>query len=264
MLRFTRPRIKEPGWFGQPVHLVKLRWSGTLNHMAKAHVCMECGTDLARVRVRREPHYHLLLVVCPGCRAVSVRRHHPIIARYRQARLVTLAIATVIVQLGLIGLFTFLNLMSAVTLLFSVLEVPQRRSDEDILILAVMAVVVVPVATGAWLSVSFHHLRRWKVWMGWFTFMLVPPGVLGWVRAMSEEFILGDATWLGAASDSFAVSVAVSTILFLIVASGPLIVMMIVATAGIPLGLGIVWVHRWLQRALWRMRLRRARHWRIA
>ena len=254
---------------GNPAGLIfpppmRLRWIGTLKRMAKAHVCMECGTDLARVRVQREPHYQLPLVVCPRCRAVSIRRCHPIIARYRHARLVALAVAAVIIQLGLIGLFTFLNMMAAVTLMFSVLEVSEHRSKEEIMMMGITALVVVPIATGAWLSVSFYHLRRWRVWLGWFAFMLVPPGVLGWALAMSGEFTMGESLWLGHDADSFAAVVAMSTVLFIIVASGPLLVMMIVATAGIPLGLGVVWIHRWFQRALWRTRLRRARHWRIA
>ena len=193
-----------------------------------------------------------------------MRRRHPILARYRQSRSIAVAVLVMGVQLALIGVFAFLNLMGAVTLVMMLLEVPEHRNAEELTLLAVYSLLVLPVATGAWLTVAFHHIRRWKVWLGWIAFMLLPFAVLGAGLAISEEFILGDSTILFWSEWSFEAMVVTSTILFTIVASGPLLVIMTIAIAGIPLGHGLVWIGRWLQRSLWRTRLRRARHWRIA
>src|SRR5262245_27090216 len=125
--------------------------------MAAAHVCMTCGLDLARVRVQRDPHYHLPLVICPQCRSASVRRRHPIISRFRQARRVALPFIVVAIQLPLIGLFGFLNLMAAFALLMIALEVPRFHDPEEIRWLIVLTLIVLPIITGTWLTIGFHH-----------------------------------------------------------------------------------------------------------
>ncbi|MCZ6851559.1 MAG: hypothetical protein O7F17_07955, partial [Planctomycetota bacterium] len=51
--------------------------------MAIAHVCMQCGMALTRLRPSRDPHYRLPMVTCPTCGQASVRRRHPIQQRWR-------------------------------------------------------------------------------------------------------------------------------------------------------------------------------------
>lgn len=54
--------------------------------MPVAHVCISCGTSLSRVRAQRDPHYDLMLVVCPACGVACVRRRHPLQAGWRRFR----------------------------------------------------------------------------------------------------------------------------------------------------------------------------------
>jgi len=225
---------------------------------------MNCGKDLARVRVQRDPHYHLPLVICPQCGTAAVRQRHPIIARYRQSRLIVLAMVGVLVQLASIGLFGFLNLMATVAVMMIMLEVPRYRNEDEVRVVLVMSLLALPIATGTWLTVAFHHLRRWKVWLGWMLIMLLPIGILGCALAATEEFTVGDPTLLAQFGWSTTAIIVASTMLFTIVALAPLSVMMIVALLGVFPGRGLVWVHDVTCRGLWRARLRRVRRWRSA
>lgn len=52
--------------------------------MAISHACPRCGTSLTRVRAPLDPIYGLAIVICPGCRAASVRRRPPAAAAWRK------------------------------------------------------------------------------------------------------------------------------------------------------------------------------------
>lgn len=40
----------------------------------RSHLCIACGHDLTYLRAPPDPHYHLPVVVCPGCATACVRR----------------------------------------------------------------------------------------------------------------------------------------------------------------------------------------------
>ncbi|MDQ7013330.1 MAG: hypothetical protein Q9O74_05460 [Planctomycetota bacterium] len=50
--------------------------------MARSHICMGCGKELARLRAPPDPHYGLPVVVCPGCGLACVRRPRGGLARW--------------------------------------------------------------------------------------------------------------------------------------------------------------------------------------
>jgi hypothetical protein len=226
--------------------------------MASAHVCLECGWDLARIRVRREPHYGLPLVMCPRCDTATVRRRHPIWTSFNTLRRLDCTLTVLVLQLGFIVLFGFLTMMSVFALIMMLLEVPRFREGE-ISWLLLFTLVLLPLAVGAWLTVAFHHHRRWRVWLGWFGFMLLPMAVLGLVLLVNDEFYLGGGIF---ASDTLLMrwlDMIVSVGLFVIVAAVPLGGIMIIALAGIPLGKVILWLFAHVHRQRWRWRRRMLR-----
>lgn len=226
--------------------------------MAAAHVCMTCGLDLARLRVRRDQHYGLPLVICPSCATAAVRRKHPLLARYRQARRAGLALFVIAFQLGLVALFTFVNTFAAIAIALILLDVPDFRDEAEIRWVTILSMAVFPPILGTWLTISFRHLKRWRVWLGWFVFMLVPIALFGWGLAASDEFVIapdvfGHDGWRGWAT------IALSTAIFAVIGAAPLAGMMIVATPGMLIGRALLWVDARVRQALWRFRLRNAR-----
>ena len=72
--------------------------------MAISHLCISCGFDLARVRVRPDPFYALPIVICPDCGDTAVRRRHPMQQAWRTVlRLKTSLIALAFQLAMLIG-----------------------------------------------------------------------------------------------------------------------------------------------------------------
>lgn len=224
--------------------------------MAIAHVCMECGWDLARVRVRQDPHYGLPLVICPRCTTACVRRRHPLWNGFDTLRRVDCVLTLLALQFGFIALFSFLTLLSTFALMMLLIEVPEFRAD-DVPWILMMALLMLPIALGAWLTVAFHHHARWRVWLGWHLFMLLPIAVLGAVLLINEEFRIGPFGY--PPLDSHWISGLISVLLFVMIAAIPLTAIMIVASIGIPFGLVILWLFRVMHRQRWRWRRRMLR-----
>jgi hypothetical protein len=136
--------------------------------MAIAHVCLECGWDLARTRPRREPHYGLMLVSCPRCQAASVRRVHPVWARWRQLVRVDSALRVLVTQVGFIVLFTFITTMTCIGALMLMAEVRRvGAAPHGAIAFLIWALGILPMLIGTWLTAAFSHLPAWKAWLGW-------------------------------------------------------------------------------------------------
>ena len=72
--------------------------------MAISHLCISCGFDLARVRIRPDPFYALPIAICPDCGEAAVRRMHPMKQAWRTLlRLKTSLIALALQLAMLIG-----------------------------------------------------------------------------------------------------------------------------------------------------------------
>jgi len=142
--------------------------------MAIAHVCVQCGRDLARVRPQREPHYGLNLLRCPTCGAASVRRVHPVQGGWRRFR--RLDFVATMIFLRLVGIST-LTLFCALSSIFTIALASElrlggnERLPREAVIFAVMLFIIVPTLLGAFLTAAFAHIPRWKMWLGWLAWM---------------------------------------------------------------------------------------------
>jgi hypothetical protein len=218
--------------------------------MAISHLCTNCGSDLARIRARREPLYGLPLVVCPRCGICAVRRRHPLQRRYRSGKRLALSLAVLAAQLGLLA--AFISLTTAVCVQFGedFMRGGVELSRPEMTVLAVLSFGALPLALGAWLKAGLPHWRGAIAWLVFALFMLpllsIDTLLLPWLARSIASLNLAlqwDSCrwdlWLGRVS--------------------ALGVIMLVALLGIPIGTGLVRLNDMARRGLWRLRLRRAR-----
>ncbi len=226
--------------------------------MAIAHVCLSCGADLARIRVIRDPHYRLPIVICPDCGEACVRRVDPILQRWRAAQPVAVAMCILLLQVLIV-----LSLATATVLVVDVVPdiLPVRISGNvfDILYdqsLAAMVVgVTLPVLTGVWMTAGLGH---WRPWLARAVWGLLIAGLLSWdVLQLAFETIgneLGIVSGIGAEAH---LKLAFYDWLLRVVV---LFVFLMLTFVGSPLGAVLLKVHARRRRRRWsrrRARLRR-------
>ena len=197
--------------------------------MAISHVCLSCGLDLARVRALLEPHYALPVVVCPDCGWAAVRRA-PRDRRSFHRLLVSLL--TLISQLGLLaaglGMLLFVGIEMGDVLASGTFG---ALSSEDIL-LRLTVCAAFAVALGTWLTSGFGHVRRTTTWLVFSGFGIV---------------LVSIGSLVGGSLDVLAARCLV------------VVMIMTVATAGVPLGMLARVASRRFERSLWGVRRRRLR-----
>ncbi len=148
--------------------------------MAIAHVCLGCGADLARIRVIRDPHYRLPIVICPDCGEACVRRVDPILQRWRTFQPLAAALCALFVQV----LIVFLLAPATALVIDAVPDLfPVRISGNvfDLLynqpITAMVVGVTLPVLTGIWMATGLGH---WRPWLARAVWGLLIAGLLSW------------------------------------------------------------------------------------
>jgi len=236
--------------------------------MAIAHVCLQCGWDLAHVHPCREPHYGLAMVQCPRCGHRVVRAPHPLRQVVKRLLRFDAAATALVVQSALVGWFT----VASVTILLGAVmlgaEWTRRQHAPDWTLTYLGSSALVCVLLGAWLRAGLGHLSRvraWAAWLAWMVLVLCLVAVLlpmprevpvasnllieGVPRAYVRQIGLGQALM---SSLSAIVLVAVP-------GSVGVIAMLAIGLAGIPIGRGLAWVGGALRRARWRWRRRRRR-----
>ncbi len=148
--------------------------------MAIAHVCLGCGADLARIRVIRDPHYRLPIVICPDCGGACVRRVDPILQRWRAFQSLAAALCALLVQVLIVLLLAPATalVIDAVPDLF-----PVRISGNvfDLLydqsIEAMVVCVTLPLLTGVWMTTGLGH---WRPWLARAVWGLIIAALLSW------------------------------------------------------------------------------------
>jgi hypothetical protein len=221
--------------------------------MAIAHVCHRCGTDLARLRAQREKHYGLMIVRCPGCEAVFVRRRHPLVTTWRSLRRLDWSLTVLALNLFALGVL----LAGTVGGIFGVvLETADRPLSElwNARHAGMMLYLVLwPIPIGIWLTVGLGHWRRRSAWLAFATLALFGLTIAALVDALHERAFGSDPSgwradleWLEQATDAWLRS---ATLLYMI---------MVAALAGVIPGRGLSWLMVHFRRALWRWRRRRA------
>jgi hypothetical protein len=251
--------------------------------MAIAHICQECGFDLARVRPVREPHYNLPLVRCPRCAWCSVRRRHPLWVQFQRFRRLDFAVTVLGIQTLLFLGFGALTMLAVISLLAAMYRITSNTAGDDIGWFVILPLGVLAPALGAWLTAGFSHVRRRTVWMVWTAYIALllmgfvllipmvgefPPG-LGpapdYVSAFEANPRSGHSAiahpdpWRSFAS-LFFLAVGVIFIPGMIVLG----LIMLATMTGVPIGRGLLWLFAAWRTQSWRWRRKRRRIARIA
>jgi hypothetical protein len=129
-----------------------------------SHVCPSCATDLARARVRREPHYGLLAVVCPKCETTYPRALPPAPVRRRRRWRTPRAIALFLLQFTLaqaaLGIAVFAAFIFAITDL-----IPWGNMPPSAIATQYVGLIAMTTTTGAWMTIALPHWSRGLPWL---------------------------------------------------------------------------------------------------
>ncbi|MCH8822627.1 MAG: hypothetical protein IH984_03875 [Planctomycetes bacterium] len=214
--------------------------------MAISHICINCAKDLARQPAIFDPHYSLPLVICPDCNKASVRRPNYYSIKYKSLLRIITVFSTLLFQtLCIIALAG-----ATVACVFLIGNVVFLMTDAELSRLSVtnviIAVSLTSIATGAWLTAGFSHIPKLKVWIGWSVFLVMVTAIASIIYFLSKSNIdanFGSATILLVLANTLALI--------------PILVMMILAMVGIPLGNFFLYLYQILARELWQWRKRR-------
>lgn len=226
--------------------------------MAIAHVCLGCGADLARIHVIRDPHYHLPIVICPGCGEACVRRVDPILRRWRAFQPAAAALCALLVQLLIVLLLATVTayVVNAVPDIF-----PVRISGNvlDLLydqsIAAMVVGVTLPLLTGIWMTTGLGH---WRPWLARAVWGLLIAGLLSWdVLRLASETIGNELGIVSGVGTGAHLKLAFYDWILRVLV---LFVFLMMTFAGSPLGAVLLKIHAQRQNRRWsrrRARLRR-------
>ncbi|MHC4990463.1 MAG: hypothetical protein ACYTGC_05730 [Planctomycetota bacterium] len=223
--------------------------------MAIAHICYRCGTDLARVRAHREPHYGLLLLQCPGCCRFLARRRHPLHEFWRGLRRVDWALTIVVFNVLALICLLILTAGNAAWFGREILEDGAAGLLSDHRVPLFGCFVLTPILVGAWLAIGLPHWRRTTAW-AMFTVAASLMTLLVVVMGVIDDLI--DNLDTGASLRQIALSGG-HTMAWALVA---VVLTVALAPIGVLPGRGLAWLTRkWRQsvRSLRRRRLRRER-----
>lgn len=225
--------------------------------MAIAHICLDCGWDLARVRPRMEPYYGLSIVRCPRCDGASVRRVHPLLKGWKSLRRVDWAMTILVVQIILASAATAATVLAVVSLVAATGMVIADKAGSDIAWFFFVPLAVVAPLVGAWLTAGLGHHRRlivWLLWIAWTTLVALVAVVSPFVVTGKFDFA---EIGLGTASTA-QVAIAAVAWFFALWMTG-LLIFMTAAAVGIPLGMAFLWMAARARTQQWRWRRRMRR-----
>ncbi len=223
--------------------------------MAIAHVCLHCGTTLTRVRPHRDPHYSLLLVVCPDCGQAWVRSRHPIQHRWRAYLRAQRSVGTLVLQVCLLGGLATATVASIGWLDFKMVRMSYEALLQRTRAALVFMGVVLPLSVGVWLTAGLSHWRRWVAWVAWTTLI----AFLLSIEPILQPLLVKFKAFCGLAVIPTPVEVD-WWVHKLAILGG----IMLIATAGIVFGRGLRAAHGRHRRHRWRQRRVRMRATRIA
>jgi hypothetical protein len=211
--------------------------------MAIAHLCLECGWDLARIRAVCEPHYRIWLVRCPHCARACVRQRHPLWRGWRKFLRLKASLLAMLGQTFVLLILTAINLLA---LSFSHQLRGWSAADawEEYRAQIILSFVVVPIVTGTWLTAGLRHCPRWKIWIGWTLFIALLLSVEYVMHGIGRAFNIPHYV-------SNNPRVVVRELIWNL---GTLALMMTIALAGLPLGWKLLQSFSGNQRHYWRKR----------
>lgn len=225
--------------------------------MPIAHICRECGLGLGRIRPQRDPHYGLPLVTCPVCGWACVRRKSPASVAWHtflRRSLVSFLIVTKFSISLLLLLFMTATIGSIYTGEFSFSHAGRFRGYW--LILSIL-LILQPVTVGTWLTSAFNHLPRWKVFASWGGLVALILVIVSIVLGIVGELDGFSRAELQATPIPMLALISMSQVLP--ICFGLLVMMMVFALAGIPVGNLALAAMQVIDRRRFRWLLRRRR-----
>jgi hypothetical protein len=205
------------------------------------------------VRPVRDAVYALTLVICPGCGSACVRRRHPLQRWTRSAR--SAVKAALVLTLQCLALFMLASIAVA-----SIGELEFMTRPRNILMMlsderwALLSMAVLQVFVGMWLTAGLSHWRRWTPWAAW----------AGLIACLLSIELIVEAPGPPPA-EVLGVPLLPGSLEFgrLVHRLAILGAVLIIAAAGIPLGLMALKLHAKNRAIRWRKRRRRLRRERL-
>lgn len=209
--------------------------------MTISHACPRCGAALTLVRPRREPHYGLPLVFCPGCGTPWHRRPDPIVDAWHRLWRLVRSLAVLWLQLVALGVLTAIAvvLVGRVRWASRAIEVATQWTYSELCGAAAFLVL-----SGVWLTAGLSHWKRWQAFLAWGALIAAIDALSLWWR---DDF---GSSWRAAMPLP---SLALDRLTLIAM-------LLLVAMAGVPVGLGVRRLYharrsRWFGRQRQRLRL---------
>ena len=155
--------------------------------MGIAHVCLECGQGLARIRVVRDPHYGLPLVICPRCSWASVRRKNPSTRMWHDILRHFTALGFLFAQVALGFVLLGLTVAAVGSLQQGEFRLGRSTTMNGYWFGVIMLLVVLPTVTGTWLTAGFSHIKRHYIFMTWVGVVSVILLLIALILGLSGE-----------------------------------------------------------------------------
>ena len=176
--------------------------------MGIAHICLECGQGLARVRVQLDPHYGLLLVSCPRCHAVAVRRPSPAMKQWQAIKRSGLSFGALGLQAVVALALITLTILAIISLERGEFRLGRAFPSREYYFGLAMLLGVLPLFTGAWLTFAFRHVKLRFALFGWASVIVTGLLVIGLGVGMFDDVTgqqyeqigfgaFGAGAWLG-------------------------------------------------------------------
>lgn len=176
--------------------------------MGIAHICLECGQGLARVRVQLDPHYGLPLVSCPRCHAVAVRRLSPAMKQWQAIKRTALSFGTLGLQVVVALAIITLTITAIISLERGEFRLGRASPPREYYFGVAMLLGVLPLFTGAWLTFAFGHMKLRFALIGWVSVIIAGLLVIGLGVGMVDDVTgiqyeqfgfgaFGAGAWLG-------------------------------------------------------------------
>lgn len=176
--------------------------------MGIAHICLECGQGLARVRVQLDPHYGLPLVSCPRCHAVAVRRPSPAMKQWQAIKRSGLSFGALGLQAVVALALITLTILAIISLERGEFRLGRAFPSREYYFGLAMLLGVLPLFTGAWLTFAFRHVKLRFALFGWASVIVTGLLVIGLGVGMFDDVTgqqyeqigfgaFGAGAWLG-------------------------------------------------------------------
>lgn len=197
----------KPG--GRASECTALEGRSRLRVMGASHICLACGTDLARVRPAVEPRYGLAAVTCRGCGGVAVRLQ-PSMSGWRRGLRVYIALRAIVLRMAVGAALMCFSVAAVMGLEYAAEQRGRTTLDLRLLLggderysewdrfgaLLLMGVWVgVQLAVGVFLTAGLAHWRPrrlpWVAWAGVLAMLLSLEPLLFPARA-AMGWALGD------------------------------------------------------------------------